>query len=179
MHKCISPFKSTYMSSVSRWDDYGQLSKIPQLAYFCHMFSKTFGYALRAATFISIHGIKGNKVSLLGLSQSLDIPHHFLGKIMQDLVRHGIIDSIKGPSGGFYANDRTAQTHLIDILVITDGSLVFSQCALNIKRCNSEHPCPLHHDFAVCRDGMLKVMAEKTVAMLADTVELGEVFLVR
>ena len=143
------------------------------------MFSKTFGYALRATTYISIHGMNGKKVSLSELSQSLDITHHFLGKIMQDLVRHGIIDSIKGPSGGFYANDRTAQTHLIDILVITDGSLVFSQCALNIKRCNADHPCPLHHDFAVCRDGMLKVLAEKTVAMMADTVESGDAFLIR
>ena len=143
------------------------------------MFSKTFGYALRAATYISIHGKEGKKVSLSELYQGLDIPHHFLGKIMQDLVRHGLVDSIKGPSGGFYANDRTAQTHLIDILVITDGSLVFSQCALNIKRCNSDHPCPLHHDFAVCRDGMLKVLAEKTVAMMADTVENGDAFLVR
>ena len=143
------------------------------------MFSKTFGYALRAATFVSIHGKDGEKIGVQELSQSLDIPRHFLGKIMQDLVRHGIVDSVKGPNGGFYANAHTAETPLLDILVITDGNLIFTQCALNIKRCNAEHPCPLHHDFAVCRDGMLKGLAVKTVAVLAVEVEEGAAFLVR
>ncbi len=143
------------------------------------MFSKTFGYALRAATFVAVHGKEGKKVGLQELSQSLDIPHYFLGKIMQDLVRHGIVDSMKGPSGGFYANDGTAETLLLDILKITDGSLIFDQCALNIKRCNAAQPCPLHHDFAACRDGMLQVMAIKTVGILVAEVESGAAFLVR
>jgi len=143
------------------------------------MFSKTFGYALRAVTFVAIHGRDGKKISLLDLSQNLEIPHHFLGKIMQDMVRHGIVDSTKGPNGGFFANDQTAKTPLLDLLTITDGNLIFSQCALNIKRCNAQHPCPLHNDFAACRDGMLKVLAVKTVEMMAAEVDAGTAYLVR
>lgn len=143
------------------------------------MFSKTFGYALRAATYVALHGKDGKKVSLQELSEGLDIPHHFLGKIMQDLVRHGILDSIKGPSGGFYVNAATAGTQLIDILKITDGSLVFNQCALGIKRCNAANPCSLHNDFAACRNGMLEVFSIKTIGLLADEAGRGETFLVR
>jgi Rrf2 family protein len=143
------------------------------------MFSKTFGYALRAAFFVNIHGSQGKRVGLQELSQSLDIPHHFLGKIMQDLVRHGILDSTKGPSGGFYVNDSTAGTLLISILKITDGSLIFDQCALNVKQCNAANPCPLHDDFAECRNRMLQAMAKKTVGELAAGVEAGKTFLVR
>ncbi len=95
------------------------------------------------------------------------------------MVRHGIVDSTKGPSGGFFANDQTAKTPLLDLLTITDGTLVFSQCALNIECCNAEHPCPLHHDFAVLRDGMLKTMAVKTVGILAAEVEDGTAYLAR
>lgn len=98
---------------------------------------------------------------------------------MQDLVRHGILNSTKGPAGGFYVNTETMQTLLIDILKITDGSLVFEQCALGIKRCNEQQPCPLHADFASCRNGMLQAMAEKTIGMLAKEVETGSIFLVR
>jgi Rrf2 family protein len=143
------------------------------------MFSKTFGYALRAAAFVAVQGQKGRKISLLELSQSLDIPHHFLGKIMQDLVRHGIIDSVKGPSGGFYANDLTADTPVLNILKITDGSQVFDHCALGIERCNAAYPCPLHNDFAACRDGMLQALSSKTVGMLAAEVEKEETYLAR
>lgn len=96
---------------------------------------------------------------------------------MQDLVRHGIVDSIKGPSGGFYANASTAGTPVLDILKITDGNLVFSQCALGIKRCNAARPCSLHNDFAICRDGMLQALSEKTVGMLATRVEAGLTYL--
>jgi Rrf2 family protein len=167
------------MSGVSLQGDYGQCYQIRHCVYLCTMFSKTFGYALRATTYLAIHGKNGNKVGLQELAQSLDIPRHFLGKIMQDLVRHGLVDSMKGPSGGFYANAQTASTPLIDILKITDGNLIFDQCALNIKRCNAEFPCPLHHDFAICRDGMLQVLAVKTVEILAAEVEDREAFLVR
>lgn len=143
------------------------------------MFSKTFGYALRAAIYVAIHGKDDKKVSLQEVSEALSIPHHFLGKIMQDLVKHGIFDSIKGPNGGFYANAGTQRTVLIDILKITDGSLVFDQCALGIKRCNAAHPCPLHDDFAGCRNGMIQALAEKTVGILAEEVEAGSSFLAR
>ncbi|MBL7807340.1 MAG: Rrf2 family transcriptional regulator [Saprospiraceae bacterium] len=143
------------------------------------MFSKTFGYALRATAFVTIHGKDGKRVGALDISQALDIPHHFLGKIMQDLVRHGILDSLKGPSGGFYTNERTLVTPLVDILKITDGSLVFDQCALNIKRCNAANPCPLHHEFAECRNGMLHSLAEKTIGQMAAEVESGESYLAR
>lgn len=146
---------------------------------FADMFSKTFGYALRAVTFVHLYGQNGRKVGVQEMAQSLDIPQHFLGKVMQDLVRHGIVDSVKGPSGGFYANSRTGDYRLTDILLITDGSLIFSHCALNMQRCNSERPCPLHHDFAICRDGMLKEMAIKTVQTLSNEVASGQAFLMR
>lgn len=143
------------------------------------MFSKTFGYALRAVTFVAIHGKDGKKVSLHELSHNLDIPHHFLGKIMQDLVRHGIIDSIKGPSGGFFRSAQTVDTFLLDILKITDGSLVFEHCALGIQRCNESYPCSLHDDFANCRNGMLHALSVKTIGMIAGEIEAGTTFLVR
>jgi Rrf2 family protein len=164
---------------IKSFNSFGQPHKIPQCTYFCGMFSKTFGYALRATTFVAVHGREEKRIGLQELAEGLDIPRHFLGKVMQDLVRHGIVDSMKGPNGGFFANDRTEATPLLDILKITDGNLIFDQCALNIKRCNAEHPCPLHHDFAVCRDGMLKVLAVKTIGILAVEVAAGTSFLVR
>ncbi len=132
------------------------------------MFSKTFGYAVSAVTYVAMHGKDGKKVSLQELSQNLEVPHHFLGKVMQDLVRHGILDSTKGPGGGFYTNTTTVGTPLLEILKITDGSLVFNQCALGFRRCNAANPCPLHNDFAICREGMLDAMTAKTVGTLTE-----------
>src|SRR5690349_18698720 len=117
------------------------------------MFSKTFGHALRATIYIALHGESGKKISLHELSENLEIPHHFLGKIMQILVRKGIINSSKGPSGGFFTNEQTLDTCLVELLNITDGNSVSQQCALGMPRCNALRPCILHHDFVACRDG--------------------------
>ncbi|MFN0176483.1 MAG: Rrf2 family transcriptional regulator [Saprospiraceae bacterium] len=144
------------MSGVNPDGDLGQLSQSSQLRCFCAMVSKAFGYSLRAATFITLQRKNKKRISLLELSQSLDIPRHILGKIMEELVWYGIMDSPEEPIGGFFANTQTAETSLVDILIIRDGSLVFTHCALNIKRCDAEHPCPLHNDFRVSQDGMLK-----------------------
>ena len=139
------------------------------------MFSKTFGYAVSAVTYVAMHGKDGKKVSLQELSQNLEVPHHFLGKVMQDLVRHGILDPTKGPGGGFYTNATTTGTPLLKILKITDGSLVFNQCALGFRRCNAASPCPLHDDFAICREGVLDAMTAKTVGTLTGEMKKDEI----
>jgi Rrf2 family iron-sulfur cluster assembly transcriptional regulator len=143
------------------------------------MFTKTFGYALRALVYITIHGKDDHRVGLHELSENLDIPHHFLGKIMQDMVRHGLLNSTKGPSGGFFVNDRTNGTHIIEILEITDGKLVFETCALGIRFCNSTSPCPLHQDFALAREIMRQSFKVKTLAHLAEEVISGKNYLAR
>lgn len=143
------------------------------------MFSKTFGYALRAVVLVAQLGQNGRKLGLQEISDQLEIPHHFLGKIMQDMVKHGIVDSLKGPTGGFFANKQTPKIPIWEVLKVTDGSLVFETCALGIQRCNAAAPCPLHGDFAVCRNGMQQVFSEKTIGDLAENVAAGLAFLIR
>jgi Rrf2 family protein len=165
------------MSYLNRKGDFYHAAKNIQYCYFCAMFSKTFGYALRAVVYTALETQDGKKAGLQEIADKLEIPRHFLGKIMQDLVRHGIINSTKGPNGGFYANAKTADTPLLDILILTDGSLVFKHCALGTSVCSHDHPCPLHEDFSVCRAGLLRMMEGKTIRTLTQSVQDGLTFL--
>lgn len=137
------------------------------------MFSKTFGYALRSLNYVINHGEDGQNIGLKELAEKLDIPYHFLGKIMQDLARQNLVNSTKGPSGGFRLNEKTRDTKLIDLLKITDGDMVFMSCALGIKQCNASNPCAIHHDFAECRNNLQRIFSQKTVGMLADEHKKG------
>ena len=141
------------------------------------MFSKTFGYALRAVTYISVHGRDGAKVGVHEIAEKLNIPQHFLGKIMQDLVKRGIIDSAKGPTGGFYVNDKTLSFPLMDVLMITNGTMVFETCVLGFEHCSAVNPCPLHSDFFSCRSGMKQVFLQKKLGDLASDVQAGDSYL--
>lgn len=134
---------------------------------------------MRGLAYVAIHGRAGRRVGLLEVSEAIKVPHHFLGKIMQDLVRHQIVDSVKGPNGGFFINERTLGITLLEVLVVVDGSALFTHCALGIKNCNAAAPCPLHEEFAAARNQMLETMGTKTIGKMAEEVENGERYLSR
>jgi Rrf2 family protein len=141
------------------------------------MLSKTFAYALRAVTYVALHGREGKKINLVELSENINVPHHFLGKIMQDLVKNNIVRSLKGPGGGFWADDATQNLSAFEILKVTDGKAILNHCLMGKKNCNSVQPCPLHHDYAACRDTLFDTLRKTSITSLATKVENGEIFL--
>ena len=106
--------------------------------------SKSFGYALRGVLYIALVDKEGRKVQLDEIAEKLSVPRHFLAKIMKMMVKEGILSSTKGPYGGFYLNEVTLKTKLIQLVKITDGVEQFNICVLSLRKCNSKNPCPLH-----------------------------------
>ena len=66
------------------------------------MFSKTCEYAIRAVLFIAQKSADGTKIGIREIAKGIDSPEHFIAKILQDLSRKGMVQSQKGPAGGFY-----------------------------------------------------------------------------
>ena len=66
------------------------------------MFSKTCEYAIRAMIFIAQKSEHGIKVGIKEISKGIASPEHFIAKILQDLSRKGLVQSAKGPNGGFF-----------------------------------------------------------------------------
>ena len=66
------------------------------------IFSKTCEYAMRSVFFIAHRTASGTRVGIKEISSGIDSPEHFLAKILQDLSRRGIVQSVKGPNGGYY-----------------------------------------------------------------------------
>lgn len=141
-------------------------------------FSKTFGYAVRATAFTALQCENEPRVGLREISEALDIPHHFLGKIMQDLVRHGVLESVKGPHGGYYINERTLQIKLSEILQITDGTLALETCAIGVKKCNADRPCVVHNDLAAFKAVMVRSLSIRTIGDLTNQLRAGQSFLI-
>ncbi|GAB2533571.1 RrF2 family transcriptional regulator [Spirosoma aerophilum] len=118
------------------------------------MISKTSGYAIRALVYLALKSSNLHKVGIHELAAELNVPQPFLGKIMQGLVRRDIISSAKGPNGGFFINEQTLITPIIDIVDTIDGLGMFRRCFLGLPECNREKPCPLHHHVIGLRDSL-------------------------
>lgn len=144
------------------------------------MFSKACEYGIRATLYISTRSLNGERVSLKDIAREIASPEAFTAKILQQIARDGVIDSVKGPNGGFeIPRERIDKTTLIDIVRSIDGDGVFSGCGLGLDVCNAEMPCPVHHKFAKIRDDLKNMLAETTIYELATGLEVGLTFLKR
>ncbi|AKQ47665.1 Rrf2 family transcriptional regulator [Rufibacter radiotolerans] len=141
------------------------------------MLSKTTEYALRAIVYIAINNEGGKKVGIKELSQELELPSPFMGKILQDLVRKGVIASMKGPHGGFYLHRPASEITILEVVNTIDGLEAFKKCGMGMKKCSDKHPCPLHNDIKAYRDHLLGVFNKKNIQDLVDSIKSGKFFI--
>jgi len=127
------------------------------------MFSKSFGYALRGILYVADAGNGGDKIRVEDISRDTGIPKHFLGKIMNKLVKANMLGSTKGPSGGFYTNNQTLDIPLIQIFHLFDGTQLFDSCVLHLKKCDGENICPLHYKVEETRKNIQFVLSDTTI----------------
>ena len=128
--------------------------------------SKTFGYALRGILYVAKLKDENRKIQIDEIAGNLSIPKHFLGKIMQQIVKAGLLKSTKGPYGGFSLATETLSTPLIKLVEITDGLDQFRICALKLRYCDGKNPCPLHYEMEKIREKFLTVFAETNLGDL-------------
>jgi len=128
--------------------------------------SKSFGYALRGILYIAVMQDEHRKVQIEEIAKKLSVPKHFLGKIMQQIVKAGLLKSTKGPYGGFSLTGQTLNFSVIDLIKITDGMDQFGFCVLKLKHCDRSNPCPLHHEMDRIRTDLLRVFTKTTIGDL-------------
>lgn len=141
------------------------------------MISKSSGYAIRAITYLVVKSQEDRKVGIHEIAESLQAPQHFLAKILQELAKRKVIGSTKGPHGGFYALENSLEIPIIRIIEIIDGLETLNRCQLGREECSNNNPCPLHFEIVKYRNGLIKVLEEKTVGELGADVISGTSFL--
>jgi len=129
-------------------------------------FSKSFGYALRGILYVAMMSDENRKIRIDEMAKRLSVPRHFLGKIMNKVVKKGILTSTKGPNGGFSLNSTTLETPLVAVVEAMDGLEQFDNCVLRLKKCNAESPCPLHHLIQPQRNELLAVCSHTRIGSL-------------
>ena len=117
---------------------------------------------MRGILYIAVMQDENRKVQIDEIATKLSVPKHFLGKIMQQIVKAGLLKSTKGPYGGFSLAAETLNTPVIKLVEITDGMEQFSMCVLSFKYCNGLNPCPLHFEMENVKKNYLNVFSKNT-----------------
>lgn len=137
------------------------------------IFSKTCEYAIRAVFYIANNTRNGERVMIKEIAVGIASPEHFLAKILQDLSRRGIIQSVKGPHGGFFIDVANYKLPLAEIVSAVDGNGLFTGCAMGLEYCSEISPCPLHHEFKAIRDRMHSMLENTTIGDFHDELDSG------
>jgi Rrf2 family iron-sulfur cluster assembly transcriptional regulator len=130
------------------------------------IFSRQCEYALQAVLFLALEE-EGKRVSIKDLTGKLGIPYHFLAKILQELSRKGLLDSHKGPAGGFSLGMPAKEITLFHIVEAIDGLDLTQKCVMGFPDCSGKHPCAVHEQWATLRDGIYSMLVSKNIAQLA------------
>ncbi len=141
------------------------------------MLSHTCKTAIKAVIYLSAKSCEGKKAGVKEIARMIGASEHTVGKSLQTLVRKNIINSTKGPNGGFYLDELQQNQPIYNIVETIEGEDIFKACGLGLSECSESHPCPLHDDYKVVRELIEKIFREKKISDLKEPVSSGLAFL--
>lgn len=105
------------------------------------IFSTATGYALQA---LAAMPDDGSYCLAKNISDELDLPGPYLAKILQTLVQGGLLESVRGPRGGFRLARPAQFVTVGEVLEVVEGPAALDGCLMGFPACGPENPCPLH-----------------------------------
>jgi Rrf2 family protein len=124
-------------------------------------------YAIRALMHLSKQP-KGEIVLKKDICRAQDITPAFLTKILQPLIKAGIVGSQRGVGGGFFLVKSPKEITLLDIVQAEEGPIYLNQCLIEDEGCDRDLFCPVHGAWQEVRREMLTVLARYTFAQLVE-----------
>lgn len=127
------------------------------------MFSKTVEYGLRAALWLSASPTEPATAERVAIATH--VPVDYMSKVLNGLVRAGIVTSQRGPSGGFLMARNPEEVTMFDVVTALEPFPRIERCPLSLPE-HADHLCSLHATL----DGLAQVaqdtLKSKTLAAL-------------
>ncbi len=109
----------------------------------------------------------GSTVRQSELSKATDVSGHFLSKVLQQLVRAGLIRSQRGTGGGYALAVPAAGVSLLDVVEAIEGPVHLNQCLADQSPCDRASWCPAHKVWIEAQAAVVKVLSAASMARLA------------
>ncbi len=130
------------------------------------MISQTVEYALRAIVTLAQH--EGQACTAKQIAEITQVPSAYLSKLLQGLVRSGLVRSQRGLHGGFVLNSNPETLTILDIVNVVEPVKRLTECPLGISA-HGANLCPLHRRLDKAIAAVEQTFRETTVAELLST----------
>ena len=125
-------------------------------------------YAVRVVLALAKRG-EGVRISSADIQQEMLIPRAFMGRIVAQLSRAGLIRTFPGREGGLSLPRNSSQISLKDVVEAFEGPVLLSEC-LQVKGendCPFQSSCPVRPKWGRVQVAMMREMAAITFEELA------------
>ena len=129
------------------------------------MLSKSGIHAVRALIVLA-ELPRGTHAGAASIAERIQAPRNYLGKILQQLSREGVVVSQKGLGGGFRLARGPKDISLLDIVDPIEQIERWSGCILGRETCSDENPCPIHDGWKSVKEAYMRLLSDTTLADL-------------
>ena len=124
------------------------------------LFNVATGYALQALAHMSEDG---SFVMAKDLAKDLKLPAPYLAKILQNLARAGVLESMRGPKGGFRLSRPSHHISVGEVLTAVEGPGSLDGCVMGFPACSNDNPCPMHEAWSAVKAQVDSSMTSTTL----------------
>lgn len=121
-------------------------------------------FAVTAMIDLALRGEEG-PVALAGVSERQKISLSYLEQLFGKLRRFRLVDSVRGPGGGYCIARPLDQVSVADIIRAVDEPLDATQCG-GRENCQDEHRCMTHDLWATLNTKMYDYLSSVSLADL-------------
>ena len=123
-------------------------------------------FAVTAMIDLALRGGDG-PVTLAGISERQNISLSYLEQLFGKLRRHHLVDSVRGPGGGYCLSRPSVQITVADIVRAVDEPLDATQCG-GYENCKDEERCMTHELWSTLNRKMYEYLTSVTLFDLVD-----------
>ena len=120
--------------------------------------SKKADYALIAMKHLAIRSDAAS-ASAREIAEQYDIPVELMAKVLQRLVRRGLLTSHQGTRGGYRLAKPPAVISVADIIQAIDGPVTVTACSTEAENCDQYGKCSVRDPLWRIKDRILSALA--------------------
>ena len=128
--------------------------------------SKKADYALMAMRHLAMRADAGS-ASAREIAEQYDIPVELLAKVLQRLVRKGLLTSHQGTRGGYVLSRGATLISVADVIQAIDGPVAVTACASETETCEQYEKCGIRDPLWRIKERILAALATCSIHELA------------
>lgn len=122
-------------------------------------------YAVRAVLHVAQLS-NGDRLATSVIAEEENIPLPFLAKIVSQLSVKGILDAMRGASGGVRLARPPENITLLEVIEAIDGEIALNRCVLNLEACSIAPVCPVREVWCEAQNELVKRLKATNFAQL-------------